>query len=380
MNGANVGGTSRRNCTGPARADANSLGGRARENCAQDEEEALLQRNSALLNQYRAEIVSGQVDQQAGEVTRLEQKLLRHLPVVGQVDHRGWEWHYLFSACHSETHSIRTLGDNPKYSPGGEYVASCGWIYDSKTGEMIRRIQSSWIRTTKGDWSPDGKKYAWGTCADDSCIYIWDRETDELAELRGFKNSNSIWSVHWSPDGKYLASGGMDTEVWVWDVAARTSIRKLDAGKWGVTDVAWSPDGEMLAAGIKWNSVRVWNPKSGELLADLPDLGERGRSYSVRLSWHPSSDQLAVMTPESWLLIRPSDWTVIRQEDGGQSLGYSVAWDPEGERIAVANGSFVAILDATDDNGAAELTLPVGATGEACHMESGWEQSAHFGR
>jgi WD40 repeat protein len=227
-------------------------------------------------------------------------------------------------------------------------MADGGLIYSAETGECIRRLVPSWSKITRGAWSPDGSMYAWGTTADDNCIYIWNRESDELTELRGFKSS--VWCLDWSPDGKYLAAGGMDVDVWIWDVAARAPIQKFRSG-WGVTNVAWSPDGEMLAAGIKWSQIKVWNPITGELLAHRKELGERGDTYRVRLCWHPDSNQLAVSTPECWLVLRSSDWSVIYQQDReqGQERGFAVTWRPDGKRIAVANDGAVTVLDPSDD-------------------------------
>lgn len=323
-------------------------------------EEAVAQRKIAQLNLYYAEIVSGHIDQQQGEMTRLEQKLNRHLPVSDQDDHRGWEWYYLFSSCHPETRTLVGHGIklNPTWSPDGELIASSGMIYRAQTGESVARLVPSWILKKEGAWSPDGLTYAWGMASDDSGIYLWDRESDELSALRG--HAESVWSIAWSPDGKHLASGGIDKEVWVWDVAARAPIHKFKAGGI-VTDVVWSPDGELLAAGGQRNGVMFWNPKTGELIKHVKELGGRGTGSRVRLAWHPDSEQLAVCTPESWFLLRRSDWDVIPQDNQGKDGGYSVAWRPDGKEIAVANNGFVSILDPTDQTATLTLYGPAGS-------------------
>lgn len=309
---------------------------------------AIRQRDSARWNQYCAEMVSGRADQQNGQIERLEQKLLRHLPVSGQEDRRGWEWYYLFSLCHPEVRSLQGAGHNVTWSPDGAYVADCGYIYDAKTGSCVRRMMPSRSGRTRGSWSPDSRKYAWATTSDDSCIYIWDRESDELEELRW--GEESVWCLDWSPDAKYLAAGGMHEEVWIWDVIARQPVRKLRT-VWHVTGVSWSPDGGRLAAGIRRGILKVYDPNTGELLADLDGVGERGEQYSLQPVWHPGGDYLAVSTTESWLVMRCDDWSVIYQRDRetGQAIGFSVAWRPDGERIAYANDGKVTLLNPFDD-------------------------------
>jgi WD40 repeat protein len=51
----------------------------------------------------------------------------------------------------------------------------------------------------------------------DDTIIIWDAKSGEkLKTLEG--DSDSVESVSWSPDGKYLASGSWDGTVKIWGV------------------------------------------------------------------------------------------------------------------------------------------------------------------
>lgn len=40
--------------------------------------------------------------------------------------------------------------------------------------------------------------------------------TNVLAE-----HDDEVWNVEWSPDGKYLASGGLDRTVMIWNIGVR---------------------------------------------------------------------------------------------------------------------------------------------------------------
>ncbi len=110
-----------------------------RERAEGERNQAMVQRNEARLQQYYAEIVSGQTDLADGNLARLQEKLVRHLPVGNQPDHRSWEWYYLFSHCHAE---IQTL-HNPtgmvfaSWSPDGELIATAGKIWKADSGECV---------------------------------------------------------------------------------------------------------------------------------------------------------------------------------------------------------------------------------------------------
>ena len=56
-------------------------------------------------------------------------------------------------------------------------------------------------------------------------------------------------ALAWSPDGRYLASAGIDNDVLIWDIASKVLIGQFKGHTAAVHTLAFSRDGEVLASG-----------------------------------------------------------------------------------------------------------------------------------
>jgi WD40 repeat protein len=85
-----------------------------------------------------------------------------------------------------------------------------------------------------------------------------------------FRHGGRIYSLALSPDGRVLASRGLDGVVRLWDVSTAKELRSFPlsgSGRWTDT-VALAPDGKLLAAatdlpGAAGSAVLVWDPVTG---------------------------------------------------------------------------------------------------------------------
>jgi len=138
---------------------------------------------------------------------------------------------------------------------------------------------SDWVSALA--FSPGGLTLASGSL--DGTVRIWDLPTGKCSKmvrdqtngvgkwqetLRAY--SNSISSIAISPDGSFLASGGSDTSVKLWDMATgelRRVLfqRMLTSRMTSVTCLVFSPDGHTLASASYHNTVKLWDVASGEL-------------------------------------------------------------------------------------------------------------------
>ncbi len=128
-------------------------------------------------------------------------------------------------------------------------------------------------------FSPDGKFLA--TASYDNTIKVWDFAAGkEVKTLTG--HTAPVYCVAFSPDGQTLASGSLDKSIRLWNVAEGKETKKIDGHTDIVDSVAWSPDAKLLASGSADKSVRLWNPAEGK---EVKNLGAHGGGvYVVKFS------------------------------------------------------------------------------------------------
>ena len=106
-----------------------------------------------------------------------------------------------------------------------------------------------------------------------------------------------------------FAASGM-LSMWTFASLANPSIRKtLEGHKYAVVSVAYSPDGKTLASGSLDSSIRIWNLKTGKTLRTLE--GHTDALYAVVYS--PDGSQLVVCSGDDTIRI----WDAARFPEKG---------------------------------------------------------------
>jgi WD40 repeat protein/DNA-binding SARP family transcriptional activator/energy-coupling factor transporter ATP-binding protein EcfA2 len=157
------------------------------------------------------------------------------------------------------------------FSPDGERLALVGpdqpeaVVVDARSGREVLRLVGHLWGLQDAAWSPDGRWIA--TAGDDTDVRIWDARTGKGRSTL-FGHSANVVSLEWSPDSRNLASGALDGTARVWRAFGQGGRQMLAlAGHGtgsGVAGVAFSPNGDRLLTGsMDISAVSVWDVSIG---------------------------------------------------------------------------------------------------------------------
>jgi WD40 repeat protein/serine/threonine protein kinase len=189
------------------------------------------------------------------------------------------------------------------------------------------------------DYSPDGKLIASGS----ERVLLWDATT--MTRIAPLEYDSAVWSVAFSPDGRWLVSTHGDGAILIWDVANRELEANLREHSGGVRAIAFSPDGKRLVSSSEDQSVILWNAESGQKESVLTTHQTRvgGVAFSPDGTWFVSADQTGNVVRHDVGRDEPR-WIANGRKD---FASYFVAISPDKRFIATTFGIYSAETGAT---------------------------------
>jgi len=152
-------------------------------------------------------------------------------------------------------------------------------------------------------------------------------DTDRPELILQSGHSFKVDAMAFSPDGRLIATGGVDTAIKIWDAATGRVLRTLEGHHGGVKAVAFSPDGRRLASGGNDGRIRFWEIASGAKTDALTG----------------NANALAFSLDGRWLAFGGADfkvtvWNASTREtwqfDGHSGLALALAFSPDGNYLA----------------------------------------------
>ena len=214
-----------------------------------------------------------------------------------------------------DAHSSRVR--SVAWSPDGTKLvsgSSDGFVktWNTITGELLNK-SNNFFQKEEGDgrptihsvkWSPNGKQLA--SCRGNQSV-IWSAPSNqsnsiykEIVVLKG--HTDTVRSVAWSRDGNQFASCSNDKSIIIWDakkwvVRSHLKLNEEDMPKdTSIFCVHFSPKGDFIATKSTDNSVRIWRLEDDRCIVKIEELCGAGFGENLGgLSFHFSKPYLVTL-------------------------------------------------------------------------------------
>lgn len=128
----------------------------------------------------------------------------------------------------------------------------------------------------------------------DNVVRIFDLVTHTLKQVIP-AHTNSVFTIGYSPDFRYLLTAGRDAHLKLWDVEKNYALQHdIVAHMFAINHLAFSPDAHLLATASMDKSIKIWDAETYRLLKVVDRARHAGHGTSVnKLLWTDVNQLLA---------------------------------------------------------------------------------------
>jgi serine/threonine protein kinase len=177
------------------------------------------------------------------------------------------------------------------FTPDGRQIVSGGAdktlkLWDSQTGELMRTLTGHRL-AVRAIAMIAGQRPLIASASADATLKLWDLGTGELVQtLTG--HTAAIWAIALSPDGTWLASGGEDRTIRLWNLTTQQT-RCLAGHSWPVAALQFMPDSATLVSGSWDHSLKLWCVSTGQVQSQLTGHTDSVSSIALAAADHPAA-------------------------------------------------------------------------------------------
>lgn len=205
------------------------------------------------------------------------------------------------------------------------------WMWNRTIGDPAS--QEIVDRVTALDFSPDGKFLAsgGGEASRNGELKIWNPATGKL--VREIKNAHSdaVAGVRFSPDGATLASCAADKFLKTFEVASGKLLRSFEGHTHHVLGVDWSAEGRLLVTAGADNVVKCWDVRSGEQKKSTPGFTKEVTSVAFVGA---TTEVIAASGDKTVRMLKADLGQMTKQFAGANDFLYCSAVSADGKRVA----------------------------------------------
>jgi WD40 repeat protein len=198
-------------------------------------------------------------------------------------------------------YSIKT---NCFYTAGGDgNFAVC----DLDTMSLLKMKKLSQEKVRSIDFNDTTSEIA--VALGDSNVLIFDLQTldykkDFIAHQRAEKIIGAN-TVRYSPDGKFLLTGGRDAHLNIWKVGSYELVKSIPAHNWAIYDIVFSPDGTLFATASRDKTIKIWDAKTYQILKRITKENFEAHTHSVnKLIWSSFHNYLVSAGDDRMVMVR----------------------------------------------------------------------------
>ena len=209
--------------------------------------------------------------------------------------------------------------------------------------------------------SPDGQWMASG--GDDTTLRVWDTKSGRQLHMTGGGNdfNRTIWWVAIAPDGDTVACFMQNDNVILRNATTLERRQTLPSQFSAVYCGDFSPDGRRLASGGYGKKVVLWEYPAGKILTSA---AHDGQVYGVGFS--PDSQHLATASTDTRVRLFDANTGALRLTlTGHTQIAFSVSFSPDSRSLASSSADGTAKLWNVSDGGL-KKTLPVARMNLRC--------------